>query len=61
MTANVRLSAWMLGLSLAEQQEIASKMDRIILDGDVIEGILESFGTEKMQDLAAEYASIVSG
>ena len=61
MTANVRLSAWMLGLSLAEQQEIASKMDKIILDGDVIEGILESFGTEKMQDLAAEYASIVSG
>ena len=61
MTANVRLSAWMLGLSLAEQQEIASKMDRILLDGDVIEGILESFGTEKMQDLAAEYASIVSG
>ena len=61
MTANVRLSAWMLGLSLAEQQEIASKMDRIILDGDVIKGILESFGTEKMQDLAAEYASIVSG
>ena len=61
MTANVRLSAWMLGLSLAEQQEIASKMDKIILNGDVIEGILESFGTEKMQDLAAEYASIVSG
>ena len=61
MTANVKLSAWMLGLSLAEQQEIASKMDKIILDGDVIEGILESFGTEKMQDLAAEYASIVSG
>tara|TARA_B100000035_G_scaffold314315_1_gene330263 strand:+ start:982 stop:2283 length:1302 start_codon:yes stop_codon:yes gene_type:complete len=61
MTANVRLSAWMLGLSLAEQQEIASKMDKIIIDGDVIEGILESFGTEKMQDLAAEYASIVSG
>ena len=61
MTANVRLSAWMLGLSLAEQQEIASKMDRIILDGDVIEGILESFGTERLQDLAAEYASIVSG
>ena len=61
MTANVRLSAWMLGLSLAEQQEIASKMDRILLDGDVIEGILECFGTEKMQDLAAEYASIVSG
>ena len=61
MTANVRLSAWMLGLSLAEQQEIASKMDKIILSGDVIEGILESFGTEKMQDLAAEYASIVSG
>ena len=61
MTANVRLSAWMLGLSLAEQQEIASKMDRIILNGDVIKGILESFGTEKMQDLAAEYASIVSG
>ena len=61
MTANVRLSAWMLGLSLAEQQEIASKMDKIILEGDVIEGILESFGTEKMQDLAAEYASIVSG
>ena len=61
MTANVRLSAWMLGLSLAEQQEIASKMDRIILDGDVIEGILESFNTERTQDLAAEYASIVSG
>ena len=61
MSANVRLSAWMLGLSLAEQQEIASKMDKIILSGDVIEGILESFGTEKMQDLAVEYASIVSG
>ena len=61
MTANVRLSAWMLGLSLAEQQEIASKMDKIILSGNVVEGILESFGTEKMQDLAAEYASIVSG
>jgi len=61
MTANVRLSAWMLGLSLAEQSEIASKMDEIILSGDVIQGILESFGTEKMQDLAAEYASIVSG
>ncbi len=61
MSANVRLSAWMLGLSLAEQQEIASKMDKIILSGDVIEGILESFGTEKMQDLAIEYASIVSG
>ena len=61
MTANVRLSAWMLGLSLAEQQDIASKMDRIILSGDVIGGILESFGTERMQDLATEYASIVSG
>ena len=61
MSANVRLSAWMLGLSLSEQQEIASKMDKIILSGDVIEGILESFGTEKMQDLAVEYASIVSG
>ena len=61
MTANVRLSAWMLGLSLAEQQEIASKMDKIILSGNIVEGILESFGTEKMQDLAAEYASIVSG
>ena len=61
MTANVKLSAWMLGLSLAEQQEIASKMDKIILEGDVIEGILESFGTERLQDLAAEYASIVSG
>ena len=61
MSANVRLSAWMLGLSLAEQQEIASKMDKIILSGNVIEGILESFGTEKMQDLAVEYASIVSG
>ena len=36
-------------------------MDKIILSGDVIEGILESFGTEKMQDLAVEYASIVSG
>ena len=61
MSANVRLSAWMLGLSLSEQQEIASKMDKIILSGNVIEGILESFGTEKMQDLAVEYASIVSG
>lgn len=61
MTANVKLSAWMLGLSLAEQQEIASKMDKIILEGDVIEGILESFGTERLQDLAVEYASIVSG
>ena len=61
MTANVRLSAWMLGLNLTEQQEIASKMDRILLSGEVVEGILESFGTERMQDLAAEYASIVSG
>ncbi len=61
MTANVRLSAWMLGLSFAEQQEIASKMDKIILSGKVIEGVLESFGTEKMQDYAIEYASIVSG
>ena len=61
MTANVRLSAWMLGLNLTEQQEIASKMDRILLSGEVVEGILESFGTERMQDLATEYASIVSG
>jgi len=61
MTANVRLSAWMLGLSLAEQQEIASKMDKIILSGEIIEGILESFGTERLQNLAAEYASILSG
>jgi hypothetical protein len=61
MTANVRLSAWMLGLNLAEQQEIASKMNRILLSGDVVGGILESFGTERMQDLATEYASIVSG
>ena len=61
MSANVRLSAWMLGLSFAEQQEIASKMDEIILSGEIIEGILESFNTERSQDLAIEYASIVSG
>ena len=61
MSANVRLSAWMLGLSFAEQQEIASKMDEIILSGEIIEGILESFNTERTQDLAIEYASIVSG
>ena len=61
MSANVRLSAWMLGLSFAEQQEIASKMDEIILSGEIVEGILESFNTERSQDLAIEYASIVSG
>ena len=61
MSTNVQLGAWMLGLSLAEQQEIASKMNKIILSGEIIEGILESFGTERLQDLAAEYASILSG
>ena len=61
MSTTVRLSAWMLGLSLAEQHEVASKMDDILTSNDIMNGILESFATERMQDLAAEYGSILSG
>lgn len=63
MTANVRLSAWMLGLSLAEQSEIASKVDRIILDNgtddQLIEAIDTEFSTERLKDLAVEYIGII--
>ena len=63
MTANVRLSAWMLGLSLTEQSEIASKVDRIILDNgtddQLIEAIDNEFSTERLKDLAVEYIGII--
>ena len=63
MTANVRLSAWMLGLSLTEQSEIASKVDRIILDNgtddQLIEAIDTEFSTERLKDLAVEYIGII--
>ena len=63
MTANVRLSAWMLGLSLTEQREIASKVDRIILDNgtddQLIEAIDNEFSTERLKDLAVEYIGII--
>lgn len=64
MTANVRLSAWMLGLDVSEQREIASKVDRIIVenstDEDLIEAIDTQFGTERMKDLAVQYVEIMS-
>lgn len=64
MNTTVRLSAWMLGLNLAEQQEIAAKVDEIILENSTEEGLCEAidtqFGTERMKDLAAEYIEIIS-
>ena len=64
MNTTVELSAWMLGLNIAEQQEIASKVDRIIVenttDDELIEAIDTQFGTERMKDLAVEYIEIIS-
>jgi hypothetical protein len=64
MNTTVRLSAWMLGLNLAEQQEIAAKVDEIILENNTEEKLCEAidtqFGTERMKDLAAEYIEILS-
>jgi len=64
MNTTVKLSAWMLGLSIAEQKEIASKVDDIILDNitdeELIEAIDTQFGTERMKDLAVEYIEIIS-
>jgi len=64
MNTTVRLSAWMLGLNLAEQQEIAAKVDELIIENSTEEGLCEAidaqFGTERMKDLAAEYIEIIS-
>jgi len=64
MNTTVELSAWMLGLNVSEQREIASKVDRIILenttDDDLIEAIDTQFGTERMKDLAVQYIEIIS-
>lgn len=64
MNTTVELSAWMLGLNVSEQREIASKVDRIIVenttDDDLIEAIDTQFGTERMKDLAVQYIEIIS-
>jgi hypothetical protein len=64
MNLTVELSAWMLGLNVSEQREIASKVDRIIVenntDDDLIEAIDTQFGTERMKDLAIQYIEIIS-
>ena len=64
MNTTVELSAWMLGLDVSEQREIASKVDRIIVenttDDDLIEAIDTQFGTERMKDLAVQYIEIIS-
>jgi hypothetical protein len=64
MNTTVELSAWMLGLNVSEQREIASKVDRIIVenttDDDLIEAIDTQFGTERMKDLAVQYIEILS-
>ena len=64
MNTTVELSAWMLGLNVSEQREIASKVDRIIVenttDDALIEAIDTQFGTERMKDLAVQYIEIIS-
>jgi hypothetical protein len=64
MNTTVELSAWMLGLNVSEQREIASKVDRIIVenttDDALIEAIDTQFGTERMKDLAVQYIEILS-
>ena len=64
MNTTVELSAWMLGLNVSEQREIASKVDRIIVenstDEELIEAIDAQFGTERMKDLAVQYIEIIS-
>jgi len=64
MNTTVKLSAWMLGLNVTEQQEIASKVDKIIVENtseeELCEAIDEQFGTDRMKDLAAEYIEILS-
>ena len=64
MNTTVELSAWMLGLDVSEQREIASKVDKIIVenstDEELIEAIDTQFGTERMKDLAVQYIEIIS-
>lgn len=64
MSTTVQLSAWMMSLNRAEQLEIASKIDGILIENSdentIITAIDESFGTERMKDLALEYVTIVS-
>lgn len=64
MNTTVELSAWMLGLNVSEQREIASKVDRIIVENSTDEGLIEAidtqFGTERMKDLAVQYIEIIS-
>jgi len=64
MSTTVRLSAWMMSLNRFEQIEIASKIDTILIENsdenNIITAIDESFGTERMKDLALEYVTIVS-
>jgi hypothetical protein len=64
MNTTVELSAWMLGLNVSEQREIASKVDKIIVenttDDELIEAIDTQFGTERMKDLAVQYVEIIS-
>jgi hypothetical protein len=64
MSTTVKLSAWMLGLSIPEQKEIASKVDKIIVENSTTDAMCEAidsqFGTDRLKDLAVEYIDILS-